>query len=250
MRDRVEKLLLRCSEGEKTELNVLLKAYDECVNKLEVEHTKACVDNFEAAKRSLLSCITTLEEVYFNADPSFPTRKDALDHLQSLGYVIKKTKFYSDAKKKLLRIQADGSVRQSDLQNYIITAELERETSDDGDTSDEMKEKTRLANDHRQIKIDRERFLFEKDQGLHILRSDAETEFAIKIGAFEAGFKNTIRLKAEDVVFAVGGDVKKAHLFVEMMNGYVDELLDDFGKLDELKITIKKNPQITKINAD
>lgn len=236
MQDRVEKLLGKCGPGEKIELTAVYNAYVGNLNKLNGDQSTATIKDFESAKKALTELVAVLEEKHFSLDPAFPSRKEALLWLQGQGYKIKKSKFYLDARKGLLRFQADGSVRRADLKNYIVEAEILRETDESGNLTEDMTRKIRLENEIKEKTIRKMDFEHDLATGLYLLRSDVETELAIKIGAFEAGMKNVVRIKAPDLIAAVGGDVGMAGVFAKMMSGYVDELLDEFGKLDELTV--------------
>jgi hypothetical protein len=66
-------------------------------------------------------------------------------------------------------------------------------------------------------------------------------ESCIKIGALEAGLKNTVRSRADDWLHQVGADASRADIFRELVYRDIDRLLDEFGNLDQIGVRIKKS---------
>jgi hypothetical protein len=238
MQDRVEKLLGKCGPGEKIELTAVYNAYVGNLNKLNQNQTTATIKDFDAAKKSLAELVASLEEKYFNQDPAFPSRKDALLWLQGQGYKIKKSKFYLDAKKGVLRFQADGSVRQSDLKNYIVEAEIERATDESGNLTEDMAQKIRLENKIKEKTIRKMDFEHDLAMGSYVRISVVETEMAIKAAAFMAGMHNTFRIKIAEIIDTVRGDHDLAPALVKKLDKYVDDLMDEYSRMDVIRLTV------------
>ena len=240
METRVEKLKTVCTENEVTELVTLYNAYVLNLKKLNDDQSAVNTRNFDASKKVLSETVGMLEAKYFDDAEPFKDRKAVADYLQREGYKVSQQKVYKDAKNRKLKVQPDKTVRQVDVKEYIILAGLEKVVDESGDISDEVKEKAKA--DVALTKAREKKINYELDQlmGKYLLKTDVEAAAAQKIGAFESQFKNRIRIKAEDIIFAVGGDVAKASVFRNMMYGYIDDLLEEMGKLEELNITIRK----------
>ena len=77
-------------------------------------------------------------------------------------------------------------------------------------------------------------------KGDYILKAETETSFAIKIGALEAGLKFLGTTKAIDYAKALKDD-PTGKAWIDMFYADIDELLHEFGNMDELNIIIEKN---------
>jgi hypothetical protein len=78
----------------------------------------------------------------------------------------------------------------------------------------------------------------ERDQGKYLPKDDVRTELALKISAFEAGFKHVAATRAGDLISAVGGKQEKQQIFIDMIYSAIDTLLDEFAQIDELDLVV------------
>jgi hypothetical protein len=240
MKERVENLKHVCTPADADELTVIHEAYSDTLARYKTDHSASRARDYEAAKKALVEILGTLEAKYFDSEKPYSHRKEVLAFLKNEGYKIEKTKLYADASKGLLRVQADQTVRRSDVRDYIIVAGLKQIKKKNGDITEDQAEKIRKEN----LKLDltNEKLEFELDlaKEKYVLKSDVQTEIAVKIGAMESGFKHLVRLKAADWIYAVGGEPNKSGVLTDLMYAGFDELLNEFGNMDELKVTVKK----------
>lgn len=249
METRVEKLKTKCSANETIELVTLYNAYVRTLKKINEDQSAANMRNFDVSKKVLTETIGMFEAKYFDDAEPFKDRAAVAAYLAEQGYKVRKSKIYKDADAGLLRVQADKTVRQVDVRDYIILAGLEKVADESGDMTEDVKDKSRAEVALLKAREEKLRFELEREKGKYLLKSDVETETAIKIGAFESQFKNTSRIKSTEWVFAVGGDPKNAKILENLINAEIDARLEEFGKLDELNVVIRKR-QRAKINQE
>jgi len=240
MNAKIEKLKDKITGEEAEDLALLQTAVEETRKAYQADYSAAAKRNWDAAKDGLAGAIAGLEARYLSVEPPFATRTEALKYLQGQGYKIKKSKLYNDAKAGLLAVQADGTVLKADVSDYILRGDLKRTSDEFGNMSKTQAEKLVNENEKLKIQIEKLRFDFEKDKKLHILRSDAETATAVKIGALESGLKHLAMIKAVDWIVAVGGDPKKVRVWQELFYADVDDLLHEFGNMDEIEVLVRK----------
>jgi len=70
-------------------------------------------------------------------------------------------------------------------------------------------------------------------------RNQVETEQAIKAGALMAGINHVFRNFARDAVQLVGGDLKHTQALVNFWTAKVEDLFDEFARMDEIEVQIK-----------
>jgi len=235
----VDKLLKSASNDERIQLTTLYNAAVENLKRYQDDKSRSVLLDWQAAEDALARLVKDLEAKYFPVDPPFETRIDVLKYLQGKGYGLKKSKLYNDAKNGLLKIQPDGTVRRSDVSDYILRAELKKKTDEYGNVEELHAQKSQKEMEKLQVQIEKLQFELQKDRGKYLLKSDVRTEIAIKIAVFEAGLKHLARTRAADWIYAVGGDAKKTQVWINLFTAAVDELLNEFGRLDEINVEIQ-----------
>lgn len=240
MEDRINQILTKCSETEKDEISILNAAFKENLDAYKKDRSANKLRDWREAKKALMETVDMLWAKYFEEAEPFKSRIDVVNFLQQEGFKIKKSKLYQDADKGFLKVQPDGTVRHSDVKDYILVAGLKKVDDKSGKLTAEQLQK--VKNEDRKLQLTNEKLQFELDQ-LHekyILKTDVQTEIAIKIGAMESGFKHLVRMKAADWIYTVGGDPNKAGILTDLMYAAYDELLNEFGNMEELKVTVQK----------
>jgi C4-dicarboxylate-specific signal transduction histidine kinase len=89
------------------------------------------------------------------------------------------------------------------------------------------------------VQVEKLTWDMERDQGKYLAKEDVRTELALKISAFEAGFKHIAVTRASDWIAAVAGRQEKQQVLVDMVNNAIDTLLDEFSRVDELDLVIE-----------
>ena len=138
-----------------------------------------------------------------------------------------------------------GTVDLNDLKIYASAYLTPLETPPDHRAVVAVHERERAARiellQARKRKLD-----FENDlaAGRYVERDAAVLEFCVKIGLFEAMTKTAARSNAEAWTMLVGGDVDRAGELYAAVAATIDEALDAMGQMDEIKVTIKKQPEV------
>lgn len=238
MQKKIEKILSKAAEDEKQELEIhqiAIKYNREAYQKDATEKNKR---NWDAARNGLADFVERLWEKYFSRQPAFKSRMEALKWLQEEGYKIKKSKFYKDADIGMPAVQTDGSVLAADIKAYAAT--LNKVKNKSGELDPDFKSKTKKEN--RKLDLQNQKYEFElaRDMGKYNRKIDTRTEFAVKIGALEAGLQHWAAVNAVDWIHATGGRPEKYRIFINLFNAGLDDLLNEFGDMEDIRIIIKK----------
>jgi hypothetical protein len=169
---------------------------------------------------------------------SFKTRLEALAWLQRQGYKIKKSKLYKDAQDGLLKLQADGSVLESDLKRYIRRVNLaqpaETPESDSASTLLERAKQEVIKYKHQNRLLELQ--LAEKQRKV-VSREDFELEFAAKVSVLISGLRNMIFSMAGDWAETVlnhpGGPSQP---LAERINKDLDTLFNDLANIKKFRV--------------
>ena len=105
---------------------------------------KSAEKNVSKAKKDLVKNIDRLWSKLFPDLPFFKTAAEALRDLVDRGYKIKHTKLYEDIKTGKLTVQKDRKIFKADLDSYILSEELKKESEDTEEQLAELKDKTGL----------------------------------------------------------------------------------------------------------
>jgi len=240
MDDRTQRVLDRCEGMEKIKITTLYNAVIENLKAYQTEKSSAKLRDWQDAEKALTVTVDMLWQKYFDEAAPFENRTEVLAWLQGQGYKIKKTRLYQDCKRGFLKVQPDGTVRLSDVREYIAVAGLEKIEDKTGLMLDDQADK--IKNENKRLILQNEKLQLELDQmrGDLIRKTDVQTELAVKIGAMESGTKNLIRMRAADWITATGGDPGRKDALIDMAHGGLDELLDDFGRMEEISVTVAK----------
>lgn len=154
---------------------------------------------------------------------------------------VKKSKVYQDRKAGVLKVDDPKAITMTEVMAYVAMSGLMKSGVSRADEAEDLNIQ-KLRYETRKSKADAERKEFdnEREKGLYLKKQDVELETAIKIAAFDAAFRHLLRITAHEVVGMVGGDVKKADILTGYYYPRIDDLLDDFGRMDALWVTIKR----------
>lgn len=170
----------------------------------------------------------------------FKKLSDVVKWLNGEGYKIKKSKVYMDAKAGYLSASEDGTFSQESVLAYVHTQSLEKIADNKAGKLDALSEQ-RLKKEVEKLTVQVEKLTWdmERDQGKYLAKEDVRTELALKISAFEAGFKHIAVTRASDWIAAVAGRQEKQQVLVDMVNNAIDTLLDEFSRVEELDLIIE-----------
>ncbi len=244
-RAELEQLLEKTTKDEAVRLNALYDATENCLAAYQGDNSAARLKDWQAAEAALDQYAANLQAQYFSEETKFPNLNAVAAFLKDDGYKIGKSKLYIDRDKGLIRTEPDGSVLHSQAIAYITKAGLTR-ISDKNGNAEELHAK-KCRSEIRKIDAQAEKVEYEmaKDMRKYILKKDVEMETAVKIAAFEAGVKHLVRTHAIDWISATGGNPKKVNILMELFSAEFNELLDAFGKMDELNISLKKQKGVS-----
>jgi hypothetical protein len=245
-KSRIEKIIERCTPDEKIRVTAYYNATIEKLREYQADKSAGALRDLEAADAALARLVGEIESRLYPAEPPLKNLTAAVQHLQDQGYKIAKSKIYQDAKAGLLRVQPDRTVLRADLDSYVLRAGLEKVAAADvgGRIEREQAEKLELENRKLRKQVEKLEWELDRDRGKYLLKDDVRTEQALKIASLDAGAKHWIRTTAADLIYAVGGDPGKERVLINLFEARFSELLDEMGRMDELRIEIKRQPTV------
>lgn len=218
-------------------LLVLTELEKDTLARMQKEPSKANIDAWSDASKKLAELLEGDKE------PSFANRKEALEWLQRQGYKVKKSKFYADCKKGLLKLQDDGSVFESDLKKYIRKASLNRLSDtpepDQGDLQTK-KIQAELEKTRAQVKI-LEHELAQK-RGETYSRLEFDLNFAGRVAILKSGIEHMIySYSFEWSELILNGDkTSAAQRLIDGMKKVVKKQFNDFANLKNFEVVFAK----------
>ena len=112
------------------------------------------------------------------------------------GYEVEKSKVYQDKRKGLLRSDENGTISEDEALAYVVRSELGKV----GDAVAEIDQyagvRSKKEIEKLEVQTEKLRFELDKERGKYILKEDIRLQVAMKLGALEAGIKNTVRVNA------------------------------------------------------
>ena len=247
-KSRVDKILenAKVSPDEKGRLTTYYNAWIKAHKAYKDNPNAQTARDVEATYGVLVRLVEEIEDRLYPSEPPLKNLTAAVQYLQEQGWKVKKSKVYKDAKSGLLRVQPDRTVLRADLDSYILRAGLERTAQADtgGQIERGQAERLELENEKLRKQVEKLEWELARDKGKYVLKEDVRTELALKIAALEAGIKHWMRTGAADLVYAVGGEAAKARVLINLFEARLDELLDEMGRMDELRIEIKRQPTV------
>jgi hypothetical protein len=233
MYDFIEKLLRKANDLDREELTTLCDAVSETLKAYQADKSAANLRNWRAAKEALESSIERLKAKYFKQEPNFPNRYSVFKYLKDNGYEVGKQKIYDDADKGILKVLEDGMITHSEVERYAAylpkkgrkTAEIEEGT--------ERKLKAEIA----QIEERTKTIVFDRETkaGKYVLISKVETEQAVKAAALKAGLIHLFQTRFKECLVMCGGNPRKTQLGINFWAAELDDLFDEFSRIDEIQ---------------
>ena len=229
-----------------SDVGALLSTKESAKRRMIEDPTAANVSSYERAAALLDKALDKQKStIISNAAPEpepvrFKKLSEVVKFLTEEGYKIKKSKIYLDAKAGYLVGTEDGFTL-NDVLAYVHTQSLDKIADNKAGKLDALSEK-RLEKEVEKLTIQVEKLTWDmdRDQGKYLLKEDVRIELALKISAFEAGFKHAVATNAQDWVSLVGGISEKSQILVERIHHAIDALLAEFAEVDELDLIITK----------
>jgi hypothetical protein len=178
--------------------------------------------------------IVVCQEGEVEDEGAFENLLAVMKHLQAQGYKIKKSKLYSDRKKKLIRVQPDGSVFKKDADAYAKTLPMLGDPLVGLEAA--QKEKLELETERLKVQTEAARLELDFKKGKLILKSDAELEISSHLTVIETSIRNMHSSEAGPIIELVGGDPKKIPLLAEFLGRKLDETFNRLAETDQFKV--------------
>ena len=160
---------------------------------------------------------------------SFSNISKVLIHLENAGFKVSKTKIYRDCEKGMIRVNADGSVLESEVRAYA--SNLKRAAGDIGDLSDLQSRKTQKEIEKLNEQIAKAKFERKKLEGKYIPRVDFESELAARAAGFDSGFRHIFQARGRDLISLVGGKSDLIGDFLAELNNILNEQLTTYANV-------------------
>ena len=239
----IQRLIEASTDEEKATLTTLYNAVVETMKVYQTNNSAGRLKDWQSAEEALRKKAAEIEQKYFGSEASadFENRMAAIRFLQNLGYKIQKSKFYNDEKAGLVKVNPDGSVSESEVRAYAerFLKKVKSNGKDDGKLDQFYRDKAEAELKSVQMKNTQLEFEIEKQKGLWLKREEVETEFAINMAAIDACLKGIIEDSATDIIFATGGDPKKKHVFIEILNSRIDEMFNELSEIEGLELCLR-----------
>jgi len=162
-----------------------------------------------------------------------------------------RSKFFEDYKRGVLVVEDPKCITRDEALRYFAVAGLTViEKGNPAFDGDLYAKKTAAEIRALELRAKKAEFELARDRGEYIKRHDVLMETAIKIAAFEAGFKTMIRVNAADWICKSGGNPQKANMLCELAFAEIDSLLNEFGRMTEINVIISKDPLPWELGAE
>jgi hypothetical protein len=243
-RNRVEKLKELVTQQEAEELAILDNAYTETLRAYRNDQAKPAekVQAFQAAKTALQELMFQLEAKYLSGTEPLRSVMDALRYLQRLGWKVEKSKLYKDRDAGLLPVNPDRTVDEVALLAYAAKYLEKVRASGDSDKHGQMAEE-KLEEEIARLRIQKEKLRFEldRDKKKYIHRSRWLAELVAKLKATKNAALSVVHTRAPELISAVGGDLKKQPMFIELISEYLEDAFDQLSNVREIKVLITED---------
>jgi hypothetical protein len=243
-RDRVEKLKVLVGPDEQAELAVLYNAYVNTLNRYQgaPDRPADLLKANRAAKEALVELVEQLEQRYLSGARRLANGMAALSYLQDKGWKIKKSRLYGDKNKGLIHFNSDKSVDEVELLAYAAMHLGKIRSEGPGDDIGKISEK-KLKEEARKVRLQAEKLQYELDiiKRKYIHRNRWLAELVGKMRAIKEAAILVVRHRAPDVITAVGGDLKKQSLYVDLMIAYLEDAYDELSNVKEIKLLISRS---------
>lgn len=240
-RDRIEKLKEIVPADEAAEMVVLYNAYVDMFKAYQADPDKpeARLKAYRSAKAALVEVVESLENRYLTGVSQFRSVMEALRYLKDNKWKIEKSKLYKDRDAGLFRVNADKSVDEVEILAYAaLNLEKIGATGMDDEAGKLSENKINAEIDLSNMRKEKLAFEIAKDKGQYIHRSKWLAELVSKLTAARYAAIRTVNNKAAEMIQAVGGDLKKQPILVELFTGYLEDAYNDLAAADELRFRV------------
>jgi len=240
-RERIEKLLEIVPVDDQSELKVFynsyvatLKAYQD-----DPDHDPKKLNANRAASGALIELVEALENKYLTGADQLRSVMDALRYLKENGWKIEKSKLYKDRDAGLFKVNADKSVDEVEIMAYAARHLSKLKATGADDEAGRLSE-SKLTGEVELNELRKKKMEFElaRDRGQYIHRSKWLTELVGELSAAKFTALKIARTKAPDLIAAVGGDLKKETMFIDLFSGYIEDAYNDLAAVPELRFLV------------
>ncbi len=171
-------------------------------------------------------------------EPCFVSLRAVLIHLERSGYKISQSKIYRDKNKGLIQVRPDGKVPKAEARAYAAT--LEHIDGHTGDIKDiQVRKKVKEA-DSLDLKVEKQRWELDRDQGQYMPIKDFHTELAARAVIFETGMKHCFNMRVGEWVALVGGKPERAPDLLQEMIQPVEQELNSYANPQTFHVVIER----------
>lgn len=219
---------------------LLFNGYAQAMSKLNAESSVPNRKNYQSAEKALNEYVIEIGGI------NFPTPASVLRYLQKNGYKITKSTLDRHCKNGKLPHEPDGTYSLKQVTAYAAdhVKQLSTGQTESENVTELQRKKLEKELEHLSQKIEREKFSFEKEQGLFIPKDQMEIELASRAGILVAGLKHWVQSNAADWIAAVSGETKKTGELINLMSKDVDEHINHYASSREYEVVIEKDPNV------
>ncbi|MFA7013712.1 MAG: hypothetical protein WC202_12240 [Desulfobacterales bacterium] len=167
-------------------------------------------------------------------EKAFKTRYEVAQYLKDRGYKISQAKVYNAVKMGLLRVNADGSVPRSAVQEYINIHLSELAVEADQDLKNLTVKKLTAEYEKLCQQVSMLKFQREKQEGLHIKISEYEAEIASRAAVFESMLRQSNEAVADKLILKAGVKSLRRQLIIDLLNEALMDALAAYVAQDEI----------------
>jgi len=239
-----DKLQALCNDSEKSVLDHLYNTKEKKFVIHKADDSKKNLEEWQAAEKALKAKAEELSAKYAPGQSGVPLadRLDAVRFLQTLGYKIAKSKLYADQKAGLIKVNADGTVSEAEARAYAERYLKKVKSSPGEDPAIDAMHKEIKTAELGKMRAQEEKIRWELDreQGKYLLRDVVLVQFCVKWAAIDGAVRHLVQSRSGDWIFAVGGDIKKKDMLVEMIFAELDAVENDLADLEDLAIELPR----------
>ena len=253
-RQRLDSLLEALGDSDRTRLTTLYNAMVTTLKAYNDKSTAARLKNWQAAEKALAEAVEEIEE-QSSAGQTHPdncdivgTMADVAKWLRAEGYCapgrdepIKKSKVYQDRRTGRLSFADKKAITMTEVMAYVARAQLMKSSVNRADEAEDLNIQ-KLRHETRKAKEDADRKEFDnaKEKGLYLKKDEVHLQTALKIAALEAGLKHLVRTDGPDWISRLETARNKPQSLCDLVYPGIDELLDKFGRMDEINVVVKR----------
>jgi hypothetical protein len=242
--EELGQLLGVCTRQEAAELKTLYNAQIQCLKAYQQDPTAQRKRDWDAARQGYEERVSELWQRYMAREEYLKNRLEAVKWLKDRGYTVGKSKLYADTKAGQLKVCNDGSIRVSDLEDYVARQGLEplEQVTEPEEGAEDLQREIKREQ-LRQLQLDNERREFERQrqEKQYIPRKDLELELVSRAGVLDTGLRSDIKAHARDWVHLVGGRAERVPDLVEAMLDVLDRRLNEYARMDRFEVIFEDN---------